>query len=124
MQEFNQAERSQQALIDRVFRREWHLFFKYYSGTWWSAEQCMWIDAIRQVADAYKGQPSYSLIISCLMYSMAYTSQGTGHYAQYRDAKTQSSMEDISIYRKRSLADYFRRKYEDSYAKLQDRMAQ
>lgn len=42
---------------------------------------------------------------------MAYTSQGTGHYAQYRDAKTASSMKDIAKYRRQSVPEYFKRKY-------------
>lgn len=112
LSEFNALEQKQQALINREFRRGWHLFTKYYSGTWWTAEQCLWIDAIREVAEQYKDQPCYPLIISTLMYAMAYTSQGTGHYAQYRDAKTPSSMKDISIYRKRSLPEYFKKKYD------------
>lgn len=110
--EFNEMERKQQELINKVFLRKWHLFVKYYSGTWWTAEQCLWIDAIREVAEQYINQPCYPLLISTLMYAMAYTSQGTGHYAQYRDAKTQSSMKDILIYRKRSLPDYFRKKFD------------
>lgn len=114
LDEFNEAEKVQQGLINRTFRRDWHLFVKYYSGTWWTTDQCIWIDAIRQVAEDYKDAPCYSLIISSLMFAMAYTSQGTGHYAQYRDAKTVSSMKDISIYRKRSFCKYFKRKYDDS----------
>jgi adenine-specific DNA-methyltransferase len=65
------------------------------------------------VADRYKYQPCYSLLISSLMYAMAYTSQGTGHYAQYRDAKTNSSMKDISIYRCRDVEPYFLRKFNE-----------
>ena len=42
---------------------------------------------------------------------MAYTSQGTGHYAQYRDATTESSMLDISMYRRRSVEAYFTKKF-------------
>ncbi|MBW8374228.1 MAG: DNA adenine methylase [Stenotrophomonas sp.] len=113
LEEFNHFEREQQKLIERSFRREWHLFVKNYSGTWWSAEQCLWIDAIRQIAEKYRDLPIYPVILSSLMYAMAYTSQGTGHYAQYRDAKTESSMKDILIYRRRDVAPYFRRKYED-----------
>lgn len=116
LQAFNDLEKAQQQLIERNFRRDWHLFVKYYSGTWWSAEQCLWIDALRQVAEEYRSKPCYSLILSCLMYGMAYASQGTGHYAQYRDAKTASSMKDILIYRRRRLEDYFVRKY-DAVAK-------
>ena len=118
IEKFNELERIQQRLIERAFSGEWYLFTKYYSGTWWSAEQCVWIDAVRQIAESYKHQPCYPLIISTLMYAMAYTSQGTGHYAQYRDAKTQSSMNDISIYRNRSLSYYFRKKYESVAAEL------
>jgi adenine-specific DNA-methyltransferase len=109
---FNRIEKEQQALIARKFSWHWHLFVKNYSGTWWSAEQCLWIDAVREVAERYKEAPCYPQIMSSLMYAMAYVSQGTGHYAQYRDAKTSSSMKDIAIYRKRSLSNYFRRKYE------------
>lgn len=112
LSDFNELELKQQGLIRRSFSRDWHLFVKYYSGTWWTAEQCLWIDAIREVAEQYKNEPCYPLVISTLMYAMAYTSQGTGHYAQYRDAKTESSMKDISIYRRRSLPDYFRRKFD------------
>ena len=108
---FNDAETIQKGLIDQNFKWEWHLFLRYYSGTWWSYEQCLWIDALRQVAEGYRGTPNYSVILSCLMFAMAYTSQGTGHYAQYRDAKTESSFKDILIYRRRSVASYFKRKY-------------
>ena len=112
LEKFNKLERDQLSLISQVFPGDWHLFVKYYSGTWWSAEQCIWIDAIRQVAENYRTEPCYFLIVSCLMHAMAYSSQGTGHYAQYRDAKTASSMKDILIYRRRSLDRYFSRKYD------------
>ena len=52
------------------------------------------------------------------MYAMAYCSQGTGHYAQYRDAKDASSLKDILIYRRRSLTDYFIRKFDQAVAAL------
>lgn len=123
LEEFNAAEKIQQELINRKFRRDWHIFLKVYSGTWWSAEQCLWIDAIREVAEEYRNNPAYSGIISSLMYAMAYTSQGTGHYAQYRDAKTLSSMKDILIYRKRKLAAYFRKKYEETAGFLPNKVS-
>ncbi|OYX61444.1 MAG: restriction endonuclease [Novosphingobium sp. 32-60-15] len=110
---FNEEEERQRALIDQDFDYEWHIFAKNYSGTWWSYEQCLWIDALREVAEAYKCAPIYPAIMSSLMFAMAYASQGTGHYAQYRDAKTNSSYRDILIYRKRSIAHYFQRKYND-----------
>lgn len=118
LKRFNAIEREQQTLLERSFRRPWHLFLKYYSGTWWSAEQALWIDAIREVADRYKGDPAYDAILSSLMFAMAYSSQGTGHYAQYRDANTESSMRDISIYRRRSVAQLFAKKYDDVIAGL------
>lgn len=113
LEEFDALEKQQQALINRSFCRPWHLFVKNYSGTWWSVEQCLWIDALRRVAEDYPENPCYPVIISSLMFGMAYASQGTGHYAQYRDAKTQSSMDDILIYRKRDLVAYFKRKYDE-----------
>lgn len=114
LDEFNDVENIQKKLLNRSFRRSWHLFAKNYSGTWWNYEQCLWIDAIRQIADEYKSSPSYTVILSSLMFAMAYTSQGTGHFAQYRDAKTKSSMADILIYRKRSIQSYFERKYNEA----------
>ena len=111
--DFVKLEERQRKLIDNNFDYEWHLFAKNYSGTWWNYEQCLWIDAIRQLAEKYNDEPFYPIILSSLMFAMAYASQGTGHYAQYRDAKTKSSLKDISIYRNRSLPDYFIRKYNE-----------
>ncbi|CRM37221.1 Modification methylase FokI [Pseudomonas sp. 24 E 1] len=113
LENFNQREASQRTLIDKKFDHKWHLFIKCYSGTWWSAEQCLWIDALREVAELYKDDPAYDVILAALMFAMAYCSQGTGHYAQYRDAKNMSSMNDILIYRKRSIEKYFVRKYSE-----------
>lgn len=119
LKQFNVLEKKQQNLINTEFEGQWHLFTKYYSGTWWTASQCVWIDAIRQVAESYKETPNYSIILASLMYAMAYTSQGTGHYAQYRDAKSASSMKDISIYRRRSVVSYFQRKMDESRNRLE-----
>jgi adenine-specific DNA-methyltransferase len=112
LKKFQSVEISERKLIDHAFERPWHLFLKYYAGTWWSAEQALWIDAIREVAEGYKSDPSYDAIISSLMFAMAYASQGTGHYAQYRVANTESSMRDISIYRKKSVQDLFAKKFD------------
>lgn len=113
--EFNHIERLNRSLIDQVFTSKYHLFTKFYSGTWWSAEQCVWFDSIRQVLDRLlkRGDidmPDFNLGLTCLMHAMAYTSQGTGHYAQYRDAKDASSMKDIGKYRQASVVQYFNRK--------------
>lgn len=110
---FNEHEECQRALLTQNFDYKWHLFAKNYSGTWWSYEQCLWIDALREVAEGFRSKPIYPAIMSSLMFAMAYASQGTGHYAQYRDAKTSSSHKDILIYRKRDIGQYFQRKYND-----------
>jgi len=116
--DFLLVEKKHQLLIEQEFDDDWHLFIKNYSGTWWSAEQCAWIDAIRAVAEDYRETPFFNAILSCLMYAMAYTSQGTGHYAQFRDAKTDSSLKDILIYRRRSITFYFLKKYHELLAWL------
>lgn len=118
LEKFNEAEERQRRLIDEEFSTDWHLFAKNYSGTWWSYQQCVWIDALREIAEGYIGKPVYNPILACLMFAMAYASQGTGHYAQYRDAKTASSLKDISLYRKRSIASYFKRKLDELFAYL------
>lgn len=118
LKEFNKLEKKNQGLIKKEFKNEWHLFTKYYSGTWWSAEQCAWIDSIRKVIEDFKENPAYNTMLSSLMYAMAYNSQGTGHYAQYRDAKTESSMKDILIYRRKSIIEYFIRKLDSALEKL------
>lgn len=115
LEEFNEIEIRNRTLINQTFRHHYHLFVKNYSGTWWSGEQCLWIDAIKQAIDKrvksgeFK-QAEYALTMSILLHAMAYSSQGTGHYAQYRDAKTESSMLDINIYRQKRLQDLFEKK--------------
>lgn len=111
--QFVELEKEQQNLIDFNFSKtSHHLFIKNYSGTYWSFEQCLWIDAIRSVADEYKESPLYYVILSSLMYAMSYNSQSTGHYAQYRDATNKSSKLDILIYRQREILPYFKSKFE------------
>jgi len=110
LDEFVAIENAQQKLIVADFEIGFHLFTKFYSGTYWSFEQCVWIDSIRAVAEQYKGKPEYYAIISSLIFAMSYTSQSTGHYAQFRDAKKDSSMIDIMQYRKKDIWLYFERK--------------
>ena len=114
---FNKVEKRNRALLHREFDNSHHLFTRVYSGTWWSAEQCVWIDAIREALDALLGSgkiehADFNFGLTCLMHAMAYTSQGTGHYAQYRDAKTEAGMADISKYRQASVPTIFKRKFE------------
>jgi adenine-specific DNA-methyltransferase len=110
LKEFNIIEKLNQKLISKDFSNQYHLFTKFYSGTWWSAEQCAWIDSIKMSIDKYKDTNIYNTLMASLMFAMAYTSQGTGHYAQYRDAKTISSKNDIMIYRQKKLPDIFKKK--------------
>ena len=112
IKQFVQLEKKQQRLLEYNFGDSTHhLFVKYYSGTYWSFEQCLWIDALRRVADDYRESPMYYVILSSLMYSMSYCSQSTGHYAQYRDATSESSKNDILIYRLRTIKPYFESKF-------------
>lgn len=103
-------EAQQQNLIYNNFEIGFHLFVKYYSGTYWSYTQCVWIDSIRAVAEEYKGKSDYYIILSSLIYAMSYTSQSTGHFAQFRDV-TESNMHDIMLYRIRDIWTYFEKKF-------------
>jgi len=114
LNEFNALEQEQQELIYNDFNEvEHHLFIKNYSGTYWSFEQCLWIDAIRTAAMEYIHSPVYYPILSSLMFAMAYNAQSTGHYAQYRDAYDINSMNDIIIYRNKQILPYFKKKMKE-----------
>lgn len=108
--ELEKLEHQQQELINNSFDIGFHLFAKYYSGTYWNYTQCVWIDSIRAVAEEYKGQIEYFVVLSSLIYAMSYTSQSTGHFAQFRDV-TESNMNDIMQYRLRGIWPYFEKKY-------------
>ena len=101
-EKLTKLEIQQQNLIYSNFEIGFHLFVKYYSGTYWSYTQCVWIDSIRAVAEEYKGKSDYYIILSSLIYAMSYTSQSTGHFAQFRDV-TESNMHDIMLYRIRDI---------------------
>ncbi|GEM63393.1 site-specific DNA-methyltransferase [Sphingobacterium faecium NBRC 15299] len=109
-EKFDWIENQQRKLIDHEFKIGFHLFAKYFSGTYWSYEQCVWIDSFRAVAEKYKGSSLYYVILSSLIFGMSYMSQSTGHYAQYRDL-TDSNFNDILSYRKRDIIPYFKRKF-------------
>lgn len=118
---FNKIEKANRSLLLKEFASSHHLFTRIYSGTWWSAEQCIWIDAIREVLDGLLQngdilEADFNFGLTCLLHAMAYTSQGTGHYAQYRDATTTDGMADISKYRRASLPNIFKRKFDSLYA--------
>lgn len=114
LNEFNAFEQQQQDLIYHDFEDvKHHLFIKNYSGTYWSFEQCLWIDALRITAEEYSETPVYYPILSSLMFAMAYNAQSTGHYAQYRDANNIASMKDIIIYRNKDIIPYFKKKLKE-----------
>lgn len=107
-------EQTQRDLINKEFQGSDHLFVKFYSGTYWSVEQCLWIDAFSSVARSpqYKDDFVYSLILCSLMFAMAYTSQSTGHYAQYRDL-TRENLSDILFYRRKDIVPLFSQKFNE-----------
>ena len=109
-EKLTKLEIQQQNLIYSNFEIGFHLFVKYYSGTYWSYTHCVWIDSIRAVAEEYKGKSDYYIILSSLIYAMSYTSQSTGHFAQFRDV-TESNMHDIMLYRIRDIWTYFEKKF-------------
>lgn len=117
LEEFNNVETEARALINRDDWSDfngYYLFTKDYSGTYWGYKQCVAIDAYRSVIDNYKNYHEfYSLLLTCLMYAMAYNSQSTGHYAQYRIPDNDKSKEDILIYRRNTITDFFVRKYNE-----------
>lgn len=112
LEEFKALEQAQQSLIRHDFNNHpYHLYVKNYSGTYWSYEQCLWIDALRAVIESYREHTAlYYSGMASLMFAMSYTSQSTGHYAQYRDATSEASKNDILTYRIRELAPLFEKK--------------
>jgi len=124
LNEFNALEQAQQDLIYFDFADiDNHLFIKNYSGTYWSFEQCLWIDALRTAAEEYSNESVYYPILSSLMFAMAYNAQSTGHYAQYRDANNIASKNDIIIYRRKKIVPLFTKKMEEliSFTKKENR---
>lgn len=113
LEDYQKIESSQRALQKEKFENDYHLFAKYYSGTYWSFEQCVWIDALRKCAENYKDQQIYFAIISSLMFAMSYCTQSTGHFAQYRDGNTIEAMNNIILYREKSIYSLFSKKLEE-----------
>ena len=107
--EMSGIEEKQMSLINESFEMGFSLFKKNYSGTYWSYEQCMWIDAIRAIAERYVNQPVYYAIMSALVYAASYSTQSTGHFAQYRTL-THSNYKSILMYRLKSIPVLFHKK--------------
>lgn len=111
-EDLSEIEKIQQRLINEKFDLGFSLFSKNYSGTYWSYEQCVWIDSIRAVAEDYKDSVGYYAILSALIFAMSYTSQSTGHFAQYRDV-THQNVEDILLYRRKDILSLFIKKLDE-----------
>lgn len=107
-------EEKQKQLVGFNFNGYDHLFSKNYSGTYWSYEQCLWIDALSNIAKRpeFRDTFLYDVILSSLMFAMAYTSQSTGHYAQYRDLTT-DNLSDILLYRRKTITPLFKQKFNE-----------
>jgi adenine-specific DNA-methyltransferase len=111
-EEVAKVESNSQALLNAEFSFDNHLFVKNYSGTYWSFEQCLWIDSLSSIArsSAYRDTFIYSVILSSLMFAMSYCSQSTGHYAQHR-VLTPDNVKDVLMYRKKSILKLFKQKF-------------
>lgn len=108
IQSFLEIENKEKELLNFKFdNKDHHLFVKTYSGTYWSFEQCLSIDAIYRSAQNFKTNKIYELLIASLMFSMSYSSQSTGHFAQYRTVKDDKNMKDILNYRLKDVYNLF-----------------
>lgn len=112
-EELKKMDEEQRELLNKQFNGLDHLFVKSFSGTYWSYEQNLWIDAISSVArsEPYRDTFLYNVIKSSLMFAMAYCTQSTGHYAQFRKL-TEENAEDILFYRTKEILPLFRQKFE------------
>jgi adenine-specific DNA-methyltransferase len=121
LEKFLEVEEKQRALLETEdFKFDFHLFVKYYSGTYWSFEQCAWIDSLRKAAESFKESQVYYAFLSSIMYAMSYTTQSTGHFAQYRDGNTLDAMNNILYYRQKDLYELFIKKFKELLNTLDD----
>lgn len=85
-----------------------------FSETYFSLEQAIDIDSLRYAIEVViEDKVLKSIFLSALMYAYSYCSSGTGHFAMFRDLTTLSAVEDVFIYRKKDVLDYFIRKVHD-----------
>jgi len=119
---YQKIELAQRDLIKENFDIDYHLFLKHYSGTYWSSEQCLYIDAIRKTAEEYKDEKIYYAILSSLMFAMSYSTQSTGHFAQYRDGNSLDAMKNIIIYRLKNVYELFFKKLQELVGSLDNHL--
>jgi adenine-specific DNA-methyltransferase len=88
-----------------------YLFSEMYFGL----EQAITLDSLRYAIDklALTNKKLANALLVALIHAYSYCSAGTGHFAQFRDLSTLSSIKDVFTYRKRSVLDYFLRKAEE-----------
>lgn len=88
-----------------------YLFSEMYFGM----EQAVAIDSLKYAIDSLPSERSNlaHILHTALIHSYSYNSAGTGHFAQFRDLSTLSSVIDVFSYRRRSVLDYFFRKAEE-----------
>ena len=86
-----------------------------FSEMYFSIEQAITIDSLKYAIDTLdKKHENLKKILNVgLIHSYSYSSAGTGHFAQFRDLSTISSVTDVFIYRTKSVLDYFLRKTEE-----------
>lgn len=111
-QELLKLEQEQMSIIEDSFNGLDHLFARNFSGTYWSFDQNVWIDAFSSVARSNDFRDTFlrEMILSSLMFAMAYSTQSTGHYAQFREV-TNDNMDDILLYRRKSIPELFVSKF-------------
>lgn len=86
-----------------------------FSEMYFSLQQAIELDSLKyaiHMLDEEYSELKSALEVS-LIHAYSYTSAGTGHFAQFRDLKTLSSVTDVFQYRKRSVPDYFMRKTDE-----------
>jgi len=82
-----------------------------FSEVYFSLRQAIDIDSIVYAIDCTFSNKVYkNIYLSALIYAYSYCSSGTGHFAMFRDLKSISSVEDVFIYRKRDVWEYFEQK--------------
>lgn len=82
---------------------------------YFSLEQAIAIDSIRYAINHLPGRYNSRIpaLLAALIHAHSYASAGTGHFAQFRNLDSVSSVTDVFKYRPKSVATYFERKYRE-----------
>ncbi|WP_412471781.1 DNA adenine methylase [Halobacteriovorax sp. RT-1-4] len=86
-----------------------------FAETYFSTEQTMDIDSVRYAIDKVFGNNNVerNMALSALIYAHSYCSSGTGHFAMFRDLKDVKSINDVFLYRDKSVWSYFEKKFRE-----------